>query len=211
MNKLLLALVALLSLWSGATAQTVTRAYAIRMWADNASDNRPALVSFDIDNPQEITEEFSLDGHYFRSAVCIGRDYYLIDSDDHMVPYRLLKLNIDTHSLETVAEYGTSSYEGGLIFQDMTYDATTGNVYALAYDIDNGSFDENGELDVPLGFFSFDVTNGKATLIRTITIFCHCAFAASYVCPECGLAHAPVAANACFSRQNVLPLGKRFL
>lgn len=124
MNKLLLALVALLSLWSGATAQTVTRAYAIRMWADNASDNRPALVSFDIDN---------------------------------------------------------------------------------------GSFDENGELDVPLGFFSFDVTNGKATLIRTITIFCHCAFAASYVCPECGLAHAPVAANACFSRQNVLPLGKRFL
>ena len=151
-----------------AGAQTVNRAYAIRMWAENASENQPALVSFDLDNPQEIREEMSLEGHYFRSGVCVGRNYYLIDSDDHMVPYRLIKLNIDTHELSTVVEYDLFSYEGGLLFYDMTYDATTGNVYALAYIIDAGTVDEDQNLEIPLGFFTFDVTTGKATLIRQI-------------------------------------------
>ncbi|MGN1238638.1 MAG: hypothetical protein ACI4UW_06910, partial [Muribaculaceae bacterium] len=86
-KTILLSLFALVAMLAG--AQTVNRAYAIRMWAENASENQPALVSFDLDNPQEIREEMSLEGHYFRSGVCVGRNYYLIDSDDHMVPYRL--------------------------------------------------------------------------------------------------------------------------
>ena len=166
MNKLLLTLVTAVALFTGASAQTLTRAYAIRMWASNVEGNEPALVSFDLNNPQEIREEFSLAGHYFRSAVCIDRNYYLIDSDDQMVPYRLLKLNIDTHQLETIAEYDSRSFEGGLIFQDMTYDAATGTVYALAFDIDSGTMTDDQELDIPLGLFSLDVTTGTATRIK---------------------------------------------
>ena len=83
-----------------------------------------------------------------------------------MVPYRLLKLNIDTHQLETIAEYDSRSFEGGLIFQDMTYDAATGTVYALAFDIDSGTMTDDQELDIPLGLFSLDVTTGTATRIK---------------------------------------------
>ena len=75
MNKLLLTLVTAVALFTGASAQTLTRAYAIRMWASNVEGNEPALVSFDLNNPQEIREEFSLAGPYFRSAVCIDRNY----------------------------------------------------------------------------------------------------------------------------------------
>ncbi|MGN1245657.1 MAG: choice-of-anchor J domain-containing protein, partial [Muribaculaceae bacterium] len=166
MYKFLLTVMLAVAFITSAAAETITRAYAIRMWASNVEGNEPALVSFDLNNPSVIREEFSLSGHYFRAAVCIDRNYYLIDCDDQMVPYRLLKLNIDTHKLETITEYGTSSFEGGLIFQDMTYDASTGNVYALAFDIDSGTLTDDQELDVPLGLFSFDVTTGTATRIK---------------------------------------------
>ena len=166
MNKLLLTLVTAVAFITSAAAENVTRAYAIRMWASNVEGNEPALVSSALTPPQEIREEFSLAGHYFRSAVCIDRNYYLIDSDDQMVPYRLLKLNIDTHQLETIAEYDSRSFEGGLIFQDMTYDAATGTVYALAFDIDSGTMTDDQELDIPLGLFSLDVTTGTATRIK---------------------------------------------
>ena len=85
------------------TATNVNRGYAVRMWSPDTQATVPALVSFDINAPEAISDECSLDGHYFRAGVCVNRDYYLIDSDDGMVPYRILKVNIDSKQVSTIA------------------------------------------------------------------------------------------------------------
>ena len=47
----------------------------------------------------------------------------------------------------------------------MTYDATTQNIYALAFDITAAEEGEDGEIDIPFGLFTLDKATGEATLI----------------------------------------------
>ncbi|MGM9845090.1 MAG: choice-of-anchor J domain-containing protein [Muribaculaceae bacterium] len=142
-------------------ASDVNRGYAVRMWApDDARYTVPALVSFDLNAPEAISDECSLEGHYFRAGVCVNRDYYLIDSDDGMVPYRILKVDLDSKQVTTLASYNALDDAAGLIYQDMTYDATTSTIYALAFDLGSGTVTDDGQdIDIPLALFTFDSTD----------------------------------------------------
>ena len=154
---------------SRAGEETVSRAYGIRMYTEESGVTVPDLVSFDVDKPGEFRVERSLKGHYIRAAVNVDGTYYMIDSDDQLATYRLLSLSLATGELKTVKEYETLSQEAGLIYEDMTYDPVSKQVYALAFDIKNAT-GEGENLDVPLGLFTLDLTTGSVTNVGYITL-----------------------------------------
>ena len=147
----------------------MSRAYGIRMYTEESGVTVPDLVSFDVDKPGEFRVERSLKGHYIRAAVNVDGTYYMIDSDDQLATYRLLSLSLATGELKTVKEYETLSQEAGLIYEDMTYDPVSKQVYALAFDIKNAT-GEGENLDVPLGLFTLDLTTGSVTNVGYITL-----------------------------------------
>ena len=154
---------------SRAGEETVSRAYGIRMYTEESGVTVPDLVSFDVDNPGEFRVEHSLAGHYIRAAVNVDGTYYMIDSDDKLASYRLLSLSLTTGELKTVKEYETLSQEAGLIYEDMTYDPVSKQVYALAFDVQNAT-GEGENLDIPLGLFTLDLTTGSVTNVGYITL-----------------------------------------
>lgn len=162
------------------TATNVNRGYAVRMWSPDTQATVPALVSFDINAPEAISDECSLEGHYFRAGVCVNRDYYLIDSDDGMVPYRILKVNIDSKQVSTIASYNALDDASGLIYQDMTYDASTATIYALAFDLGSGTVTDDGQdIDIPLALFTFDSSDCSVERIGIIGDYNFVALAAA--------------------------------
>lgn len=146
--------------------QAVSRAYALRVYDDGWGTNltQTELVSFDVDNPNEMSVEHKFDKKMVRAAAYIDGTYYMMESDDGYVAYRFSTYNIGTKQYNVVKEYKTSDLENALMLQCMTYDATTKKIYAYAFDIRNSS-GEGEDLDIPFELFSIDPATGKATMI----------------------------------------------
>lgn len=147
-------------------SQIVSRAYALRVYDDGWGSNlsQTELVSFDVDNPNEMTVEQKFDKKMVRAAAYADGIYYMMESDDGYVAYRFSSYNLGTRQYEVIKEYKTSDLENALMLQCMTYDATTKKIYAYAFDIRN-SAGEGEDLDIPFELFSIDPATGKATMI----------------------------------------------
>ena len=161
-----------------AEANTDCKVYGIRVYSETTpmcSD----LISFDASNPAVITKEKSLGFKSVRAAAGYEGTYYIIDSDDGLTPNRFIKLDLDTKEMETVLTYKLYvNPETSLILSDMTYDPSTNQLYALAFDI-LGSDPDAEEIDVPLGLYAVDPKTGTFKLIGTQNILNFVALAAS--------------------------------
>ncbi len=142
--------------------ETPSKAYGINIYSESSSTID--LVSFDVNDPGSITTEYSFGFTSVRGATAFNHTYYIIDSSDGLTSDHLYTFDIDTHELTTVATYGLWSSEKSLLLIDMTYDQTTGNIYALAFNMD-GAVVDGDEVDAPLGLFTIDATTGLSTLV----------------------------------------------
>lgn len=122
------------------------------------------LVKFNTTEPANVNEVASFD-RFIRAGVCIDGTYYMMAADDGLVCYSFLKMHLATQTITEIANYSTSDRESALMVMDMAYDATTDNIYALAFDITGAVEDESGNLDIPFGLFTIDKETGKATLM----------------------------------------------
>ncbi|MCC8112730.1 MAG: hypothetical protein LIP03_01805 [Bacteroidales bacterium] len=164
MKKLFLVLFALIGMMAQGQNQ-ITTAYAIRFYSPSTEEQ--ALVKFSVTDPGSITEVMALpNGMYTRGAACYQGKYYIIQSDDGMVPYSLWTLDITTKQATKIADYSTRDRESALIIMDMTCDPSTGALYCWAFDLDGDpDFSDDEEVDIPFGLFLIDTATGAATLI----------------------------------------------
>ncbi len=164
MKKLFLVFFALIGMMAQGQDQ-ITTAYAIRFYSPSTEEQ--ALVKFSVTDPGTITEVMALpNGMYTRGAACYQGKYYIIQSDDGMVPYSLWTLDITTKQTTKIADYTTRDRESALIIMDMTCDPSTGALYCWAFDLDGDpDFSDDEEVDIPFGLFLIDTATGAVTLI----------------------------------------------
>lgn len=148
---------------ASAADDVVSKAYGVRVYHDNQTGIGADVVSFNVDSPNELSVEQSFNKN-IRAAAYANGVYYMVESDDGMVAYRLSSFDLATKKYEVVKEYSLSDNENAMIFQCMTYDESAKTFYAYAFDIKN-AVNEGETLDVPFCLYSFDVTTGSATLI----------------------------------------------
>ena len=171
LKKIVLVALITLGVFVGADAQGALRkvsekpskAYGIRSYSEVAGYN--ALVSFSVNNPSVITEEFALNDMYIRAAACDGTTYYMIQSDDQMVAYSFWTMDLATHELKKVVEYTKHDAENAMLFVDMTYDFTENMLYAWVFDIAAGEAGEEGGFDIPFELVKIDPATGRADVI----------------------------------------------
>lgn len=149
-----------------AEAVLASRAYAIKVYGDSwgSVTSKAEVVSFDVDNPQEMSVEHTFDNKTVRAAAYVDGTYYMVESDDGFVAYRFSAYDTATRQYRVIREYRTADLENALMFQCMAYDASTGNIYAYAFDIRNSSGDGDN-LDIPFELFTIDPSTGSATLV----------------------------------------------
>ncbi|MBR1732333.1 MAG: hypothetical protein IJ729_01120, partial [Alloprevotella sp.] len=111
-----------------------SRAYGIRVYdGENLCTH---LVSFDPATPGNLVLERDLQSFTARAAACDGKDYYIMDSDDGILPARLLRLNMASLRIDTVATYDQlGEITAGIVFMDMAYNAADGILYGLGFDM----------------------------------------------------------------------------
>lgn len=166
MKKYLLLAIGVL-LWGINTVSATTNGSTAYGWTPLSSGEREfssKLVKFKTSDPTNVSEEFEID-RFIRAAVCIDGTYYMIAADDGLVCYSLLKMDISTKNISTITDYSMSDRASALMVMDMTYDASTQNIYALAFDITAAEEGEDGEIDIPFGLFTIDKATGEATLV----------------------------------------------
>ena len=155
-------------------ATTVSRAYALRVYDDSWGKNnsQTELVSFDVDNPNEMTVEQKFENKLARAATYVDGTYYMLESDDGYVAYRFSSYDVNTKEYKVIKEYKTSDLENALMIQCMTYDPTTKKIFLYAFDILNstGGEEEGGELDIPFELLTIDPATGKATVVGENTM-----------------------------------------
>lgn len=166
MKKYLLVLLSVLLFQFGSVlaAEKGYSAYGFMPLTSSDGTFSTKLVKFNTTEPAKVTEVASFD-RFIRAAVCIDGTYYMMAADDGLVCYSFLKMDLATKSVTTIADYSTSNRENALMVMDMAYDATTDNIYALAFDITGAVEDPEGNLDIPFGLFTIDKETGKATLM----------------------------------------------
>lgn len=139
------------------------KAYAIRVYEDTRGGVQE-FVSFDINNTADITIEKDLSQYYIRAAAEAEGYYYMINSMDGMCSYDLLRIDLETMNIDTVASYTADDYEAGIIFLDMTYDPAGDVMYGIGYDLETATeSDEEGTLNVDLALVTIDLTTGSMT------------------------------------------------
>ena len=159
---------------SGLTAQ----AYGIRAY-DQERGAVQEFVSFYIDLSDTIVTIKDLSDYYIRAAAYANGYYYMANSQDGMCTYDLLAMDMETFDIDTIASYTIENYESAIIFSDMTFDSTTGNMYGIGYDLETAiSEDDDNTLEVELALLKIDLTTGKMTNIghqsfcNLVTIAC---------------------------------------
>lgn len=148
---------------SAADGDVVSRAYGVRVYHNGLQEANADVVSFNVDNPNKLSVEYVL-GKNVRAAAHADGVYYMIESDDGMVAYRLSSYDIATKKYKIIREYQLSDDENAMIFQCMTYDESSKTFYAYAFDIRN-SVGDGETLEIPFCLYTFDVTTGDAKLI----------------------------------------------
>ena len=151
------------TLSAAAADDVVSKAYGLRVYYDDQTSTGAELVSFNVDDPQMIEVEAEI-GKAVRAAAYANGIYYMIESDDNMVAYRLSSFDVATKKYSVIREYALADQENALIFQCMTYNEAEDTFYAYAFDIRN-SVSEGETLDIPFCLYTLDVTTGNVTLI----------------------------------------------
>ena len=163
----LLSLALTLSGSVGTVAQTVSRAYGIQVYSEStATDNSQKLVSFPIDNPQDITVEEDFGESVVLAGAAYDGMYYLLytDTEDGLVPTKFVTYDLKRHKFTEVKTYNyTYDVAGTLMVLDMTYDPASGKLYAVAADLGDAEM-IGDELSAPFGLYVFDPLTGDATL-----------------------------------------------
>ena len=105
------------------------QAYA---WATRERDGKKGLVSFFLDTPKELTLLHAMENSAFAGTHGTGSDYFFFRYQDDpengtLIPLAFSKVDVSTGAVTDVASWSTAAF----ICNDMTYDFTTGYVYAL--------------------------------------------------------------------------------
>lgn len=138
-------------------------AYGIRVYSTTASSGR--LVSFPVDNPSEEEELFDLSNYNITAATCHDNVYYIIHSDDGILASKFLTLDMNTMTIKEVKTYDWKfDLAGNIIYSDITYDPTSGQIYAAGYNMNDAEV-EGDEANAPFGIFTIDPATGDATLV----------------------------------------------
>lgn len=172
---LFLALVAIGATW----AQVSPRIYGVRVYSEPTAP--VALVSFSADNTTELKVEAdltsllgssSLGAGSVRGAACDGKTYYMIVSDDGMLPYRLVALDLESKHTTVIKEgYEHSSNPlGSIIVNDIAYNPTDGLIYGVGYDLESAEV-SGSEIDAQMALFVIDPETGDSE-IRGLQDFC---------------------------------------
>ena len=109
MKKYLLLAISVL-LWGINTVSATTSGSTAYGWVPLSSGEgefSSKLVKFKTSDPTNVSEEFEID-RFIRAAVCIDGTYYMIAADDGLGCYSLLKMDISTKNVSTIADYSMS-------------------------------------------------------------------------------------------------------
>lgn len=151
---------------SGLYAQTVSRAYGIQVYSESMKTDDPQkLISFPVDNPQDITVEETFSDFSVMAATCHNDLYYMLQTDDGVVPTKLVTYDISRHTFSEVATFNFNyDLAASLMVVDMTYDPSSDLIYAVALNLAEGEFvDDN--IDAPFGLFTIDPQSGYTELV----------------------------------------------
>ncbi|MDE6392566.1 MAG: fibronectin type III domain-containing protein [Muribaculaceae bacterium] len=147
----------------GEETSVASMAYGIRVYSAHAESGR--LVSFPVDNPSEEEELLDLSEYNIMAATCHDNVYYLIHSDDGILASKFLTLDLNTMTIRVVKNYDWKfDLAGNIIYSDLTFDATSGAIYAAGYNLEDADV-EDGEPTAPFGIFTIDPATGDATLV----------------------------------------------
>ncbi len=102
---------------------------------DDYNQEEYGVCKFKSDDPENITVIYPHDQSEAACAGAFAEGYYYVylykpNGDDTADPYSFNKVNLSTGKVEQIADYRGMS----TLFQDMTYDYSTGTMYALGYD-----------------------------------------------------------------------------
>lgn len=158
---------ALLVGWSSVSAQETaptSMGYGIRVYSSTSDATQ--LVSFPVDNPSEEKVLLDLSEYKIMAATCHDNIYYLIHSDDGVLASKFLTLNLNTMAIDIVKTYDWKfDVAGNIIYSDMTYDTTSGMIYAAGYNMNNAEAGDDEEPSAPFGIFTINPATGEATLV----------------------------------------------
>ncbi len=167
MRKVFFALAAMWSfagLYAVAESLLPSKGYGVCVYSTQEALQRK-LVSFPVDNPSDVSDVMDLSAYNIVAATCHDNVYYLIHSDDGILPSKFIKLNLDTRQSEVVKTYDWKhDYAGNIIFSDMAFDPSSDCIYVGGYNLNDGDVEE-GEATAPYGIFTFDYHTGEATLV----------------------------------------------
>lgn len=161
----LLATAMMASVSAGLSAQTVSRAYGIQVYSESMTpDDHQKLVSFPVDNPQDVTVEEEFTDFGVMAATCYDGKYYILRTEDGMVPTKLLTYDLERRQISEVKTYGSNDLAGYLMVVDMTWDPSANRIYAVGFNLAEGQLVDDG-VDAPFGLFTIDPTTGDAELV----------------------------------------------
>ncbi len=101
-------------------------------WATRERDGKKGLVKFYLDQPNDLTVLFTMENSAFAGTHGTGSDYFFFrykndQENQTMEPIAFSKVDINTGKVTDVANWSSA----GFICNDMTYDFTSGNIYAM--------------------------------------------------------------------------------
>ena len=139
-------------------------AYGIRV-EYGESEIHQTLVAFPTDNPADVSEILDLAGYVFRAATCHNDVYYMIHSDDGLTGASFVTLDLNTKKITTVKVFDwKTDLAANIIFSDMTYDESTGKIYAGGYDLKNVEIID-GVPNAPFSILTLDPATGESESI----------------------------------------------
>ncbi len=124
-------------------------------------------MSFSIDDPSQLTEELDLSSLIsIRSAACDGENYYLVTSEDGILPNALVTVNIKSKKLTTVKTYDyQKDLIGSFVILDMDYNPANKKLYAMGFNMETAEFVDGSIEFSSIALFTIDTANGDVEII----------------------------------------------
>lgn len=170
LKSLTILLVAAVSAFAS-VAQKTAQVYGIRVYSEPTAP--PALVSFPVDATSNLTEEFNLsdligvsvaESGNIRAAACDGSTYYMLVSEDGMMPYRLTALDLASKNTKVVRNYyGDHDPLGSIIVNDLAYNPADAMIYGVGYDLASAEI-VGDEIYAQVALFVIDPATGDSEI-----------------------------------------------
>lgn len=142
-----------------------TKAYGWLLRDRGALENEKGLVEFNIDAPESISKVFKLADKAWAGAYADGAYYFYRYKDDsanqNWIPLAFSKLDIAAGKFTDIASWSDRMF----IFTDMTYDYSTGTMYALSREIYQDDF-LGGLTFEYSGLYSINLTTGTEKQLK---------------------------------------------